>query len=208
MSASGRAALIIDPPQETPVNRYPAPTLENVPEDIRARILEVQEKAGFVPNVFLALARRPAEWRAFFAYHDALMLKEEGSLTKGDREMIVTATSAANNCLYCVVAHGAILRIYEKKPLVADQVAVNYRKADITPRQKAMLDFAMKVCLRSHEIDDADFPPLHAHGFSDEDIWDIAAITAFFGLSNRMASFSTMQPNPEFYLMGRVPKAK
>ena len=188
------------------MTRYPAPTLEQVPEDIRARILEVQEKAGFVPNVFLALARRPAEWRAFFAYHDALMLKEEGSLTKGDREMIVTATSAANSCLYCVVAHGAILRIYEKKPLVADQVAVNYRKADITPRQRAMLDFAMKVCQRSHEIDEADFPPLHAHGFSDEDIWDIAAITAFFGLSNRMANFTGMRANDEFYLMGRVPK--
>jgi uncharacterized peroxidase-related enzyme len=189
-------------------NRYPAPELKDLPEDIRARVLEVQEKAGFVPNVFLALARRPAEWRAFFAYHDALMLKEEGSLTKGDREMIVTTTSAANQCLYCVVAHGAILRIYEKKPLVADQVAVNYRKADISPRQRAMLDFAMKVCERAHEIDDADFEPLHAHGFSDEDIWDIAAITAFFGLSNRLASFSNMQPNPEFYLMGRVPKQK
>jgi uncharacterized peroxidase-related enzyme len=188
--------------------RYPAPEIKDLPEDIRARVLEVQEKAGFVPNVFLALARRPAEWRAFFAYHDALMLKEEGSLTKGDREMIVTTTSAANQCLYCVVAHGAILRIYEKKPLVADQVAVNYRKADITPRQRAMLDFAMKVCQRSHEIEDADFAPLHAHGFSDEDIWDIAAITAFFGLSNRLASFSNMQPNPEFYLMGRVPKQK
>ncbi|MGZ5194312.1 MAG: peroxidase-related enzyme [Ramlibacter sp.] len=188
--------------------RYPAPEIKDLPEDIRARVLEVQEKAGFVPNVFLALARRPAEWRAFFAYHDALMLKEEGSLTKGDREMIVTTTSAANQCLYCVVAHGAILRIYEKKPLVADQVAVNYRKADITPRQRAMLDFAMKVCLRSHEIEDADFAPLHAQGFSDEDIWDIAAITAFFGLSNRLASFSNMQPNPEFYLMGRVPKQK
>jgi len=189
-------------------NRYPAPEIKDLPEDIRARVLEVQEKAGFVPNVFLALARRPAEWRAFFAYHDALMLKEEGSLTKGDREMIVTATSAANQCLYCVVAHGAILRIYEKKPLVADQVAVNYRKADITPRQKAMLDFAMKVCLCSHEIAEDDFPPLHEHGFSDEDIWDIAAITAFFGLSNRIASFSNMMPNPEFYLMGRVPKQK
>jgi uncharacterized peroxidase-related enzyme len=188
--------------------RYPAPEIKDLPEDIRARVLEVQEKAGFVPNVFLALARRPAEWRAFFAYHDALMLKEEGSLTKGDREMIVTTTSAANQCLYCVVAHGAILRIYEKKPLVADQVAVNYRKADITPRQRAMLDFAMKVCQRSHEIEDADFAPLHAHGFSDEDIWDISAITAFFGLSNRLASFSNMQPNPEFYLMGRVPKQK
>jgi uncharacterized peroxidase-related enzyme len=190
------------------MSRYPAPDINDLPEDIKAKVLEVQEKAGFVPNVFLALARRPAEWRAFFAYHDALMLKEDGSLTKGEREMIVTTTSAANQCLYCVVAHGAILRIYEKKPLVADQVAVNYRKADIPPRQKAMLDFAMKVCLRSHEVNDDDFPPLHAHGFSDEDIWDIAAITAFFGLSNRLASFSNMQPNPEFYLMGRVPKAK
>ena len=190
------------------MTRYPAPDINDLPEDIKAKVLEVQAKAGFVPNVFLALARRPAEWRAFFAYHDALMLKEEGSLTKGDREMIVTTTSAANHCLYCVVAHGAILRIYEKKPLVADQVAVNHHKADITPRQKAMLDFAMKVCLASHEINDDDFAPLHAHGFSDEDIWDIAAITAFFGLSNRMASFSNMQPNPEFYLMGRVPKAK
>jgi uncharacterized peroxidase-related enzyme len=189
-------------------NRYPFPDLKDLPADIKTRVLEVQEKAGFVPNVFLALARRPAEWRAFFAYHDALMLKEGGSLTKGDREMIVTATSATNQCLYCVVAHGAILRIYEKKPLVADQVAVNYRKADISPRQRAMLDFAMKVCLSAHAIDDAYFDALHAHGFDDEDIWDIAAITAFFGLSNRMASFSNMQPNPEFYLMGRVPKEK
>ena len=186
--------------------RYPAPELKDLPDDIRAKVLEVQEKAGFVPNVFLALARRPAEWRAFFAYHDALMLREGSGLTKGDREMIVTTTSAANNCLYCVVAHGAILRIYEKKPLVADQVAVNYRKADITPRQRAMLDFAMKVCLHSDEVADPDFAALHAHGFTDEDIWDIAAITAFFGLSNRMASFSNMLPNPEFYLMGRVPK--
>jgi uncharacterized peroxidase-related enzyme len=189
-------------------NRYPAPELKDLPDDIKARVLEVQEKSGFVPNVFLALARRPAEWRAFFAYHDALMLKQEGSLTKGDREMIVTTTSAANQCLYCVVAHGAILRIYEKKPLVADQVAVNYRKADISPRQRAMLDFAMKVCLHSSEVEDSDLDALHAHGFSDEDIWDIAAITAFFGLSNRMASFSNMQPNPEFYLMGRVPRQK
>jgi uncharacterized peroxidase-related enzyme len=188
--------------------RYPMPELKDLPEDMRQRILEVQEKSGFVPNVFLALARRPAEWRAFFAYHDALMLKETGSLTKGEREMIVTTTSAANSCLYCVVAHGAILRIYEKKPLVADQVAVNYRKADITSRQRAMLDFAMKVCLRSHEIADADFEALHPHGFDDEDIWDIAAITAFFGLSNRMASFSNMMPNQEFYLMGRVPREK
>jgi uncharacterized peroxidase-related enzyme len=194
----------------TPPIRYPAPELANLPDDIRTKILEVQEKAGFVPNVFLGLARRPAEWRAFFAYHDALMVPESvgrtSSLTKGEREMIVTTTSAANKCLYCVVAHGAILRIYEKKPLVADQVAVNYRKADISPRQRAMLDFAMKVCQHSDEIDDADFAALAAHGFDDEDAWDIAAITAFFGLSNRIASFSGMQPNPEFYLMGRVPK--
>ena len=191
--------------------RYPPPELDDLPDDIKAKVLEVQEKAGFVPNVFLTLARRPAEWRAFFAYHDALMLKEasgnpHGSLTKGEREMIVTTTSAANHCLYCVVAHGAILRIYEKKPLVADQVAVNHRKADISERQRAMLDFAMKVCLASEQIEDADFDALHAHGFDDEDAWDIAAITAFFGLSNRMANVSGMQPNPEFYLMGRVPK--
>ncbi len=192
--------------------RYPHPDLNTLPEDIRAKILEVQEKAGFVPNVFLAFARRPAEWRAFFAYHDALMVPESvgrtSNLTKGDREMIVTTTSAANNCLYCVVAHGAILRIYEKKPLVADQVAVNYRKADISPRQRAMLDFAMKVCTDSDKVEDADFAALHAHGFDDEDIWDITAITAFFGLSNRMASVTGMLPNPEFYLMGRMPKAK
>jgi uncharacterized peroxidase-related enzyme len=192
--------------------RYPVPELKDLPEDIRAKVLEVQEKAGFVPNVFLAFARRPAEWRAFFAYHDALMTPEtvgrESGLTKGEREMIVTTTSAANNCLYCVVAHGAILRIYEKRPLVADQVAVNWRKADITPRQHAMLEFAMKVCLHSDEIGEEDFAPLHAHGFDDEDIWDIAAITAFFGLSNRMASFANMLPNPEFYLMGRVPRQK
>ncbi len=189
-------------------DRYPLPALADVPDDIRARILAVQEKAGFVPNVFLALARRPAEWRAFFAYHDALMLKEEGHLTQGDREMIVTATSAANRCLYCVVAHGALLRIYEKKPLVADQVAVNWTKADIPPRQRAMLAFAMKVCDRSHAVDDGDFAALHAHGFDDEDIWDITAITAFFGLSNRIASVTGMQPNPEFYLLGRVPREK
>ena len=192
--------------------RYPLPEIANLPEDLRAKILEVQEKAGFVPNVFLALARRPAEWRAFFAYHDALMVPESvgrtSNLTKGEREMIVTTTSAANKCLYCVVAHGAILRIYEKKPLVADQVAVNHRKADITPRQRAMLDFAMKVCTASDEVEDADFATLHAHGFDDEDIWDITAITAFFGLSNRMASVTGMMPNPEFYLMGRAPKAK
>ncbi len=192
--------------------RYPFPDIQGLPEDLRTKILEVQEKAGFVPNVFLALARRPAEWRAFFAYHDALMVPESvgrtSNLSKGDREMIVTTTSAANNCLYCVVAHGAILRIYEKKPLVADQVAVNYRKADISPRQRAMLDFAMKVCTDSDQVEEADFAALHAHGFNDEDIWDITAITAFFGLSNRMASVTGMMPNPEFYLMGRVHKAK
>jgi len=192
----------------TPTPRYPLPDLNTLPEDIRAKILEVQEKSGFVPNVFLAFARRPAEWRAFFAYHDAVMLREGSSLSKGDREMIVTTTSAANHCLYCVVAHGAILRIYEKKPLVADQVATNYRKADITPRQRAMLDFAMKVCLKADEIEEGDFTALHTHGFDDEDIWDIGAITAFFGLSNRMANMSGMLPNPEFYLMGRVPKQK
>jgi uncharacterized peroxidase-related enzyme len=199
-------------PTTANASRYPAPEINDLPDDIKAKVLEVQEKAGFVPNVFLAFARRPAEWRAFFAYHDALMVPEsvgrESGLTKGEREMIVTTTSAANHCLYCVVAHGAILRIYEKKPLVADQVAINYRKADISPRQRAMLDFALKVCNHSDQVEDADFAALHAHGFNDEDIWDIAAITAFFGLSNRMASFSGMMPNPEFYLMGRAPKAK
>jgi uncharacterized peroxidase-related enzyme len=191
-----------------PISRYPVPELKDLPEDLRTRILEVQAKAGFVPNVFLALAHRPAEWRAFMAYHDALLLKDSGSLTKGEREMIIVATSAANHCLYCVVAHGAILRIYEKKPLVADQVAVNWRKADIPPRQRAMLEFAMKVCERSHEVDEADFAALRPHGFSDDDVWDIAAITAFFGLSNRMANVAGMRPNDEFYLMGRVPKPK
>ncbi len=190
----------------TPISRYPVPELADLPEDLRQRILEVQDKAGFVPNVFLALAHRPAEWRAFMAYHDALLLKDTGSLTKGEREMIIVATSAANHCLYCVVAHGAILRIYEKKPLVADQVAVNHRKADITPRQRAMLDFAMKVCTDSHAVEEADFAALRAHGFSDEDAWDIAAITAFFGLSNRMANVIGMRPNDEFFLMGRLPR--
>ena len=190
------------------MTRYPLPDLNTLPADIQEKILEVQEKSGFIPNVFLALARRPAEWRAFFAYHDALMLREGSSLSKGDREMIITATSAANQCLYCVVAHGALLRIYEKKPLLADQVATNYRKADITPRQRAMVDFAMKVCQASHTVDDADFAALHAHGFDDEDIWDIAGITAFFGLSNRVANVSGMMPNPEFYMLGRQPRQK
>ena len=190
-----------------PISRYPVPELKDLPDDLRERLLAVQEKAGFVPNVFLVLAHRPAEWRAFMAYHDALLLKETGSLSKGEREMIIVATSAANQCLYCVVAHGAILRVYEKKPLIADQLATNYRKADITPRQRAMLDFAMKTCQRSAEIDEADFVALRRHGFDDEDIWDIGAITAFFGLSNRMANLSGMRPNDEFFLMGRVPKA-
>jgi uncharacterized peroxidase-related enzyme len=190
------------------ISRWPVPELADLPEDMRARILEVQEKTGFVPNVFLALAHRPAEWRAFMAYHDALLVKDTGSLTKGEREMVIVATSAVNQCLYCVVAHGAILRIYEKKPLVADQVAVNPLKADITPRQRAMLAFALKVCSESHAVTDADFDALRPHGFSDEDIWDIAAITAFFGLSNRMANVSGMRPNDEFFLMGRVPRAK
>ena len=191
-----------------PISRFPVPELADLPDDLRTRILEVQEKTGFVPNVFLALAHRPAEWRAFVAYHDALMLKEGGTLTKGDREMIVVATSAVNHCLYCVVAHGAILRIHEKKPLVADQVAVNPLKADITPRQRAMLAFALKVCTASHAVDDADFALLAEHGFDADDAWDIAAITAFFGMSNRLANASAMRPNDEFYLLGRVPRVK
>jgi uncharacterized peroxidase-related enzyme len=190
------------------ISRFPTPELKNLPDDIRETILAVQEKAGFVPNVFLTLAHRPAEFRAFFAYHDALMLKETGSLTKADREMIVTATSARNDCLYCVVAHGALLRIYAKNPLVADQVAVNHLKADIAPRQTAMLDFAVKVCLNSASVNESDYAALHAHGFDDEDIWDIATITAFFGMSNRIANSTGMRPNEEFYLMGRVPKSR
>jgi len=189
------------------ISRYPVPRLEDLPEDIRSRILAVQEKAGFVPNVFVALAHRPAEFRAFFAFHDALMEKEGGGLTKAEREMIVVATSAANDCLYCIVAHGAILRIYAKNPLVADQVAVNYRHADIMPRQKAMLAFAMKVSLHGKDLGDEDFAALRAHGFTDEDAWDIGAIAAFFALSNRMAHLVGMRPNDEFFLMGRVPKA-
>lgn len=191
-----------------PISRFPVPELKDLADDIQAMILAVQEKAGFVPNVFLALAHRPAEFRAFFAYHDALMLKETGSLSKADREMIVTSTSARNGCLYCVVAHGALLRIYSKNALIADQVAVNHLKADITPRQKAMLGFALKVCLHSDEVNDADYALLASHGFDDEDVWDIAAITAFFGLSNRMANVISMRPNDEFFLMGRVPRNK
>jgi uncharacterized peroxidase-related enzyme len=193
------------PMQPPPISRYPVPVLADLPDDIRARIEEVQEKAGFVPNVFVTLAHRPEEFRAFFAYHDALMLRE-GGLTKAEREMIVVATSGANDCLYCIVAHGAILRIYAKDPLVADQVAVNYRKADITPRQKAMLAFALKVALRSQDVGDDDFAALRAHGFSEEDAWDIGAIAAFFALSNRMADLIAMRPNDEFHLLGRLPK--
>ena len=185
--------------------RFPAPAIDTLPEDIRTRLLAVQEKSGFVPNVFLTLAYRPDEFRAFFAYHDALMDKE-GGLTKAEREMIVVATSSANQCQYCVIAHGAILRIRAKNPLIADQVAVNYRKADITPRQKAMLDFAMKVALEAHRISETDFAEVTAHGFSNDDVWDIAAIAAFFALSNRMANVTGMRPNDEFYLMGRLPK--
>lgn len=187
-----------------PISRYPVPRLEELPEDIRGRIGAVQEKSGFVPNVFLALAHRPDEFRAFFAYHDALMERKSG-LTKAEREMIVVATSNANQCQYCVVAHGAILRIRAKDTLVADQVAINYRKADISPRQKAMLDFAMKVAFDSYAIEEGDFVGLRSHNFSDEDIWDIGAIAAFFGLSNRMANLTSMRPNDEFYMMGRAP---
>lgn len=184
------------------ISRFPVPTLDALPDDIRERILAVQEKSGFVPNVFLTLAHRPDEFRAFFAYHDALMNKAEG-LTKAEREMIVVATSNANQCQYCVVAHGAILRVRAKNPLIADQVAVNYRKADITPRQKAMLDFAMKVSARAYEVGDDDVADLKQHGFSEDDIWDIAAIAAFFGMSNRLANVTSMRPNDEFYAMGR-----
>lgn len=188
-----------------PVSRYPVPELQKMPQDIRERILAVQDKAGFVPNVFLALAHRPDEFRSFFAYHDALMEKKEG-LNQAEREMIVVATSSANQCQYCVVAHGAILRIRAKNPLIADQVATNYRKADITPRERAMLDFAMKVSRYAEEVGEADFEALRAHGFSDEDIWDIGTISAFFAMSNRIANLINLRPNDEFYLMGRVPK--
>ena len=192
---------------EKPISRFPVPELNNLPEDIRETILALQEKSGFVPNVFLALANRPDEFRAFFAYHDALMEKE-GGLTKGEREMIVVATSAHNQCIYCVVAHGAILRIREKNPQLADQISSNYRKADITPRQKAMLDFALKVSKNSHEISNADIDDMRELGFSNDDIWDIGAISALFALSNRMANLTSMRPNNEFYLLGRIPKEK
>jgi len=187
---------------EKPISRFPPPELAGLPEDVRERIEAVQEKSGFVPNVFLALARRPDEFRAFFAYHDALMEKK-GGLTKAEREMIVVATSGPNHCLYCVVAHGAILRIRAKDPLIADHVAVNPLKADVTPRQRAMLDFALKVAARSHEVDEADYEALGREGFSDEDAWDIAAIAAFFAMSNRLANAFSIRPNDQFYTMGR-----
>jgi uncharacterized peroxidase-related enzyme len=189
------------------ISRFSVPKLDELPEDVLERILAVQEKSGFVPNVFLALARRPDEFRAFFAYHDALMEKK-GGLSRAEREMIVVATSGANQCQYCVVAHGAILRIRAKNPRVADQVALNYRKAEITPRQKAMLAFALKVALESHAVEDADLERLGKAGFSEDDAWDIASIAAFFALSNRMANVADIRPNDEFYLMGRLPKAK
>ena len=185
-----------------PISRYPVARLEDLPQDIQDRIGAVQARAGFIPNVFLVLAHRPAEFRAFFEYHDALMLKD-GGLSKAEREMIVVATSAANDCQYCVIAHGAILRIHTKNPLIADQIAVHYRQADITPRQRAVLDFAVKVALRPQDIEDADRSRLHQHGLSDEDIWDVGAIAAFFALSNRMAHLTAMRPNDEFYIMGR-----
>jgi len=186
--------------------RFPAPAIDQLPDDIRTRLLAVQEKSGFVPNVFLGLAYRPDEFRAFFAYHDALMEKD-GGLTKAEREMIVVATSGANQCQYCVVAHGAILRIRARDPHLADQVAINYRKADITPRQKAMLDFALKVSLSAQTVGEVDYAELRAHGFSEDDAWDIGAIAAFFALSNRLANMASMRPNDEFYLMGRLPKS-
>lgn len=189
----------------TPISRFPVPALEDLPDDIRERIVAVQERTGFVPNVFLALAHRPDEWRAFVAYHDALM-EREGGLSKAEREMIVVATSGANDCLYCVIAHGAILRVRTKQPTIADQVATDYRKAEVTPRQRVMLDFAVKLAMRPAEIEDADFEALRGHGFSEDDIWDIGAITALFALSNRLAHLSAMRPNEEFYLMGRVPR--
>jgi uncharacterized peroxidase-related enzyme len=187
---------------ELPISRYPTPDLAGLPADIRERIAAVQEKSGFVPNVFIALARRPDEFRAFFAYHDALMEKP-GGLSKAEREMVVVATSGVNKCQYCVVAHGAILRIRAKNPLIADQVAINHRKAHLAPRQKAMLDFAVKVAERSHAIDDADYEELKSHGFTDDDAWDIAAIAAMFAMSNRLANAFSIRPNDEFYLMGR-----
>ena len=193
---------------DKPISRWPVPEIADLPPDLRERILDVQAKAGFVPNVFLAFAHRPDEARAFFAWHDALLLKETGTLTKAEREMVIVATSGANRCLYCVVAHGAILRVYARQPQIADQVATNYLKADLSERQRAMLAFALKVCNDSANLVEADFETLHAHGFSDDDIWDIGAITSLFGLSNRMANLISLRPNDEFYLLGRLPREK
>ncbi|MCC7549802.1 MAG: peroxidase-related enzyme [Burkholderiales bacterium] len=190
-----------------PISRYPVPALNDLPADIRDKMLQVQEKAGFIPNVFLTLAHRPEEFRAFFAYHDALMLRDSG-LSKAEREMIVVATSGHNHCLYCVVAHGAILRVYAKNAQIADQVAIDHRKADIAPRQRAMLDFAVKLARTPEAVNDADYQALREAGFGEEDIWDIGGITAFFALSNRMAHLISMRPNDEFYLMGRVAPPK
>jgi uncharacterized peroxidase-related enzyme len=188
-----------------PISRFPVPAIEDAPPDIRARIEEVQEKTGFVPNVFLALLHRPDEWRAFVAYYDAVMERPDG-LTKAEREMIVVATSAAWNCPYCVVAHGAILRLRSKDPLLADFLAINHRRATVTPRQRAMLDYACKLSLRPQDVEEEDVEALRDAGFDDEDIWDIAAITSLFALSNRLAHAFDIRPNPEFHLMGRVPR--
>ena len=193
---------------EPEISRFPVPDLDSLPDDVRERIEAVAEKAGFIPNVFLMLARRPQEFRAFFAYHDTLMEKETPGLGLAEREMIVVATSARNQCQYCVIAHGAILRIRAKNPLIADQIAANYRKSDISPRQRAMLDYAMKVSREAETVDESDFDTLRSFGFDDEDIWDIGAISAFFGLSNRLVNMSSMRTNEEFYLMGRVPRQK
>ena len=190
------------------ISRFPIPDLDSLPEDLRERIEAVNEKAGFIPNIFLTLARRPEEFRAFFAYHDTLMDKETPGLSMAEREMIVVATSARNQCQYCVIAHGAILRIRAGNPLIADQLAANYRKADVSERQRAMLDYALKVSSQAESVDEADYQQLNLHGFDDEDIWDIGAISAFFGLSNRIVNMSSMRTNDEFYLMGRVPRAK
>jgi uncharacterized peroxidase-related enzyme len=202
MIAGGRGRSIMTTSNAHPVSRFSMPKLEDLPDDIRNQIEAVYEKSGFIPNVFIALARRPDEFRAFFAYHDALMEKP-GNLSKAEREMIVVATSAANQCQYCVIAHGAILRIRAKNPLIAEQIAANYRKADITPRQRAILDFAMKVSQQSYEVGEDDFTELGKHGLTEEDGWDIAAISAFFGMSNRMANVMSMRPNDEFYMLGR-----
>ena len=197
---------IINTSINPPISRYPVPALDSMPDDILERILAVQEKAKFIPNVFLTLAYRPAEFRAFFAYHDAVMEREGGTLSPAEKEMIIVAISAANGCQYCVIAHGALLRIFAKEPLLADQIATNYLHAPISLRQKAMLSFAMKLSRTPELVQDSDYAVLKEHDYDDEDILDIAGITAFFGLSNRMVIVMNMQANAEFYTMGRVPK--